>query len=826
MMKRISVSFAAGSFLVFLSSLVLIGWITANPRLVSIAPGQINQVFNAALCFLLAGLTLCVPDNFSKIQQSCRFVVGLAIMALTTLTLSQHVLHIDLGIDQWVVQAGLDRFNPNLGRMGGNTAILLWMVGAVLAGWSYRSHTSMLVFTRATLLILFLVGVFTLVGYWLKLEFLYYSPLFLRTSLYTAIDFILLSIGLWAAALRDNPVSFFDAQHDDKKILLVSASILLVVALIGVLSGFSVFFKKSEEILKNTLHQSLISRINLFNDNVYAAIKEVNSVAENPRFQRLLPHYSSELNGDFDLLFSSSGYSAVNVFNNDGGLLYRYGNFSQLKNVMTSLQLPGMQTASLIWEKGWMLQVNKTLYYQNQKVGSMLVELPLKNLNQLYSSAVNNNRDGKLTICTLQTAGEALCTPQSLSASLIRQSLVVNDNETSMALALQGKAGNFESVDKDNHTVFTAFSPISGLKLGAVVQIDTVDLYGPIRMQLDVIGPIFLLSIGIGLLLLSWQVSPLVRKILISEKQALNSNALLRESEGRFRSAFDSAAVGMSLVSLDGRWLRVNQSLCDILGYSESELLSMNSYDLTYLDDLDDEKKKLRQLIQGDIHHIRLEKRYITSDGYILWVLVTSSLVRDVNNVPLYFISQVQNINIQKHAEERLKELAYHDPLTGLDNRSEIEKNIESALFSSRVTHNGFALIFLDLDHFKEINDNYGHDVGDALLKEVANRLKASVRRADRVGRLGGDEFVIILTDLCDFNRVSAIARQVLDVLSEPIILNNVSFNVTTSIGISVYPDDGLSMETLMKHADVALYCAKEFGKNTFQFFCGMNIRP
>jgi diguanylate cyclase (GGDEF)-like protein len=221
-----------------------------------------------------------------------------------------------------------------------------------------------------------------------------------------------------------------------------------------------------------------------------------------------------------------------------------------------------------------------------------------------------------------------------------------------------------------------------------------------------------------------------------------------------------------------------------------------------------------------------LENRFLAKNNKFIWVLVSASIVHDANHKPLYFIFQVQNIDAQKQAEEHLKQMAYHDPLTGLDNRSEIEKNINAMLLASQLKRHSFALLFLDLDHFKEVNDNYGHDVGDLLLKEVANRLCKTMRHTDKIGRLGGDEFVIILTDIVEIKIIGAIANKILKAMAAPLVINEYPIHITTSVGISIYPDDGLSMETLMKHADVALYCAKEFGKNNHQFFGGVSLQP
>ncbi|HEN4756102.1 TPA: PAS domain S-box protein, partial [Legionella pneumophila] len=137
----------------------------------------------------------------------------------------------------------------------------------------------------------------------------------------------------------------------------------------------------------------------------------------------------------------------------------------------------------------------------------------------------------------------------------------------------------------------------------------------------------------------------------------------MEESELRFRSAFNSAAIGMAIVSLEGMWLKVNQSLCQIVGYSEEELLETNFQSITYPEDLELDLGYVRQLLEGDIRFYHMEKRYIHKNGSIIWILLSASLIRDPENKPLYFISQIQNIDAQKRAEQELQHIAYHDIL-------------------------------------------------------------------------------------------------------------------------------------------------------------------
>lgn len=170
-------------------------------------------------------------------------------------------------------------------------------------------------------------------------------------------------------------------------------------------------------------------------------------------------------------------------------------------------------------------------------------------------------------------------------------------------------------------------------------------------------------------------------------------------------------------------------------------------------------------------------------------------------------------------SEERFRHLAYHDPLTGLPNRALLHDHGLRALGRARRNKNHLAILFIDLDRFKNINDSLGHSVGDALLKEVAQRIRQSVREFDTVARMGGDEFVVLLTDLADAAAAGGVAQHILESLSKMTVIDDHSLHVTPSIGVSLFPNDGDDFDELLRHADAAMYMAKENGRNSYQFF-------
>lgn len=301
------------------------------------------------------------------------------------------------------------------------------------------------------------------------------------------------------------------------------------------------------------------------------------------------------------------------------------------------------------------------------------------------------------------------------------------------------------------------------------------------------------------------------------EKQA--NEAKLQEQHNLFETIFDYTNMGNALLNLNGSVFRVNQSLCDLLGYKEEDILTMNFYQFIHPSDHSELQIHIQELINKKINLYQSEQQCFRRDGDSLWIMSTLSLTRDDKDQPIHIILQIQNITLQKKAEERLRHMAYHDPLTGLANRNKLEQFINHILASARRQKQALAVLFLDLDRFKNINDTIGHEAGDLLLQIVAERLRNTVRNTDMVARLGGDEFVLLITDVKKTESVALIAQKILENVLKVIVIKGQEIYITTSIGISLYPYDGQNMQTLMKNADLALYRAKEHGRNNYQFY-------
>jgi diguanylate cyclase (GGDEF)-like protein/PAS domain S-box-containing protein len=281
---------------------------------------------------------------------------------------------------------------------------------------------------------------------------------------------------------------------------------------------------------------------------------------------------------------------------------------------------------------------------------------------------------------------------------------------------------------------------------------------------------------------------------------------------------FDTTDEGIVITDENNRIIMVNSAFSAITGYSEEEALGQNPRLLRSGKHNDLFYKNLWSHLQSE-GNWRGEMWNRSKDGNLIPVWQQISIVRDKHGKTANYISIFSDISELKVVEQQLAHLAHHDELTGLPNRLYFKAQVEQSLQSARRNQQQMALLFLDLDGFKQINDNFGHDVGDQLLREIANRLKNCVREEDTVARMGGDEFIIILHQIKSPDDAALVAKNILSEVTRPVNLPQHTLCPTTSIGISLYPSDAESVTGLQKAADHAMYLAKERGKNGYKFF-------
>ncbi len=296
--------------------------------------------------------------------------------------------------------------------------------------------------------------------------------------------------------------------------------------------------------------------------------------------------------------------------------------------------------------------------------------------------------------------------------------------------------------------------------------------------------------------------------------------AELKESESRFHSAFMHAAIGMALVGTDGTFKQANRAFSQMVGRSEPELLETTLAGVVNRDDLPALQTLLGKLVRGQIPSVRAEVRGVHRTGAEVWMDLQISLARDWQFRSHNLIVQAQDISARRHAEAELYHNAYHDDLTQLSNRAHFSEHLRRAMV--RVTRHPdkpFAVMYLDLDRFKLVNDSLGHRAGDELLVELARRLKESLRPYDVIARLGGDEFAILLEELARERDAVDLAERVQGELHKPIALGPMEVTISASIGITFSTIGYDNADQIIRDADIAMYKAKSKGKGHYAIF-------
>ncbi len=288
------------------------------------------------------------------------------------------------------------------------------------------------------------------------------------------------------------------------------------------------------------------------------------------------------------------------------------------------------------------------------------------------------------------------------------------------------------------------------------------------------------------------------------------------EALARFEATFAGALTGMMLLDLEGRIIDSNRALQELLGQGPNELAGRRASDFVHPDDRREARAAYQRMVAGGESSLRMQNRFVSRDGGVVWVDASASIVRDSDGHESFAVGMIQDITQRKETEAALlaqaelnEHQALHDSLTGLANRTLFRSRIAQAVKVERSPGLGAAVLVIDLDGFKEVNDSLGHAAGDDLLMELGRRLCASVRVSDTVARLGGDEFGVLLPYASVSHDVRRAVERMHSAIEEPIALQGLSLSLQASIGVALYPDDGKDVETLLRCADAAMYHAK-----------------
>lgn len=296
----------------------------------------------------------------------------------------------------------------------------------------------------------------------------------------------------------------------------------------------------------------------------------------------------------------------------------------------------------------------------------------------------------------------------------------------------------------------------------------------------------------------------------------------LKESEERWKFALEGAGDGVWDWNVQLDTVVFSPRYKEMVGYSDEDIAANEEAwrNRIHPDDRLQVDQEIHGYLDGRTDNYCNEHRVVCKDGQVKWVLARGMIVsRTSDGKPLRMIGTHADITERKNIEERMRHMAHYDLLTELPNRALFTERLQQAVIKARRDKTHMAVMFLDLDRFKPVNDTLGHDIGDLLLKQVAHRLLASVRASDTVARLGGDEFVVLLHAIDHEQDASVVAGKVLHALNHPFRVAEHDIGISASVGIAVYPQQGDNEKLLLINADIAMYQAKKNGRNGYRFF-------
>lgn len=807
-MPRLSLTVMGGAVSLLISAAVLLGWIMHEPVLISPVSGSM-MVFDTALCFALIAIAITCNNLSPALRTPLHAVVAALVMAMAALTLSEHLFAIDLGIDLPGLHLWLLGEDAHPGRMSSITALAFMLCSVVLALMHHvrRLWTGLLVQLLTTAVIL--TGMAGIAARILRLDLLFQHYWFSHTGLYTNAGFIVSGILLWLCWHR---LEWYRSRtlvnSENKRITLTGTLVLGLVLGISGLAGFAVTTGQTEDEINEVLLLTLDSRIHLFSQNIELHMDRANLIATRPA----LIAYMRQINDKPDdtatlnkLQSAANSFvpfvDAITFFSPDGKSWATAGQISQHPDLTVKLHRP--DTTYLMWNNGFVLFSRIPLLHDGKTVGSVAIEQSLRFLTEAMSTAKELGETGETAVCNLKD-NQLNCFPQRL---LPRVFNIPYSHALPMSQAVAGKTGIVNSRDYRHQDVIAAHGPIGNLGLGMVVKMDTAEFYTPIREQFHSVLALLLFMILGGTLLLRHQLEPLTKRIVDSEK--------------RLKLALDASRLALwdwNLVSgeiyLSEQWQTMLGGEAKPTFTSISELeQQMHPDDLALVD------QHLRDTLKGSVQQYNSEHRFRTRSGDWIWIRSSGQVVeRDRKGRALRVSGTNTDISKRKQAEIQLAYRATHDPLTGLPDRDPFYDRLNQAMTRSRSNQTLMAVMYLDIDKFKQINDSLGHAMGDAVLKDFSQRLTSCVRSADTVARLGGDEFTVILWELRTREDGCRIAEKIMAAMRPEFSLDDRRLNITISIGIAFF--DGTSdadTDTLVRKADEALYAAKGAGRNNYQ---------
>ena len=846
MLPKSSLGIIFSILLILLASIVLIGWWIQSPLMVQILPGMIAMVPNTAICFIFLGTGFILQSLPSIDRFHIKPLLFTLILIICTASLFQDIFNYRLGIDQWAHPNWLQDPNPTPGRMAPNTAIgfmLSAIAGLILPHIYHKKMANLFLSLIAIIFLLALVG---LLVYSLKLEFIFSSYKYTRMAIHTSIGFFLVSFILWQLWSQSPFYPAFYEGREDKKIIIISGILLLFISLISGLGSIASLTYINLMSFHQMLSSTLFIKINVITQDIQTLNQSLNFISQNPLVAKSIVSKDIETLQTITQHLDREGYAAIRF--EDKSKKYLIGETELPKASGALLHLNLAYPNTFFWDKGLWLQFIVPIKSQHAIVGFLSGKYFLSASTKMYLDYQNLGETGEMVICQHTQKNFAECLPSRLTKQNFQITLVDNDKPKPMAYAIKGITGMMNAVDYRNNNVAAAFAPIDNLGIGMVLKMESTEIYTPLRNNLLLIFPIILVLISCGLILLRWQVAPLVKKVVEANLATKEANKQLSQKNLEIHFLRDLSSALQESASLQRAANFISQYGENILPNVSATLFIVDTsqHGLKVVASWGDQHPETFFAIEDCYaagmkrpHHMGIVHQTICKHIVLLERYRYSSCIPLLlNNVLIGILSihwghekredimqkldlavalseqlalGISNIQLR----ETLTQQSIRDPLTGLYNRRYLEETIERELDRAKRGCLPLSVLILDIDKFKTYNDTYGHKVGDYVLQQLARLLTKFTRLGDIACRYGGEEFVIVLINTSNdiaYKRAEQIRQEVSQL--QPNYSRTKLGTITVSIGVATYPLNGMDMMSLIHAADKALYQAKNLGRN------------
>jgi diguanylate cyclase (GGDEF)-like protein len=806
---------ALGSCAALTGGLAVVGYAWHLPALIRPLADTPAICLAVAVGMLMGGVAL-VFEGMGRLSPFWSVLFGASIALVGVAGAIENLAGVSLGIDVPALHRALGLMGATPGRPAPVVCACLILVGGGLIASPRTSRRRISHAVAAAAIVVALLGAMSLAGYLVHAEFLVSWPVASPIPPQAAFGLVLLGLGVWRASLRRaRATARSDERDEGRRIFFTAVWVLSVIAIVAGISTFALAQYEYQNAAQDNVARMSRERRAFLEYAIRQHVEQVSFAATRPlpvmlaasgRRAGTLAERQAALAASAES-FAKAGFSGWR-YELDGYAPISFGTF--IAGSRLAVPLIGAYRTELIWKDGYFLRTRIPIRNDSGPIGFAVAEEPFPELTRLTLEADAWGDTGEMALCSA-VANELICFPHRSNSLGTRNLRKTRETPVPMTLALDHEIGVREMLDFRNHRVLAAYGPVGFTGLGMVIKMDAAELNQPLGTRFGYAMLLLFALVAAGVLLLRRQLKPLTEALHNAREEASRVAMQFKSAaESSLDAYFIMDAVRNRNDAIDDfriRYLNASGEVLigrpseDVVGRTLGEVLPA-AQAAFFLD-------RYRRIVTTG-ESLSEEFRTSGEDVAASWVAHQAVKLGDGVSVTARDISE------QKVVEAQLRSRAENDVLTGLPNRTLFFERLEQAMARARRDRAGVGVLFLDIDHFKQVNDTNGHAAGDAVLIEFAKRLRASIRTTDTVARLSGDEFAILLSDVDNIGSAEAVAAHIVDSIRAPFDIDGKPLHVGTSIGVGFSPRGLESAQSLVARADRKLYQAKAAGRGRF----------